>query len=312
MSNEIRGLTFPSGWTIYACVRNGSGQIWYPTNEEFEDVGTSSRTNNDYAITMVDKTGGMYLADFPEDISAGTYYTIIFKQIGSSPANTDYEIGGDKIVWTGVAEAAEAIDESTATSICNRALLKLGTAEEQQTITSIYEGTDTSINCLILYPQIRNEVLQRWPWNECREFADLGAELSGIEMADWEYCFNLPANCLAVKAQIDEDNRKTKYDSEVRKGMLFTNDYSNSDGDSAYIDYIEIESDTSKYSPALKEAIATKLAAELAPVMKKGQLAYDLIQQYERLVLPKAEGLNQGEQYDDDEGSYSWLDARKG
>lgn len=310
MSNEIKSLGIPSGYTLYACIRNGSGQIWYPTNEEFEDVGTSSRTNNDYAITTTDKLGGIYVADFPEDIPAGTYFTKLFRQLGASPANSDDDIGGAKIVWTGVAEAAEAIDESTATSISNRALLKLGGAQEQQTITSIYEGTPTAVLCLILYPQIRNEVQQRWPWNECREFADLGAEVSGVEKADYEYVFNLPSNCLAVVAQIDENGRTIKYKHEIRRGRLFTNNYSNSDGDSAYIEYIVIESNTSKYSPSLKEAIATKLAAELAPAMKKGQLAFDLLQQYERLVLPKAKGLNQMEQYSKDEGSYSWLDAR--
>lgn len=310
MSNEIIGLGFEAGWTVYAIVRDSSGQVWYSTNEDFEDVGESSRTNNDYAITMTDKEGGLYLADFPEDISAGTYYTILFRQAGSSPANSDPVVGGDKISWTGVAEAAEAVTEIGATDICNRALLKIGTAKEQVTIDSIYDGTETANLCLVLYPQVRNEVLQRWPWNECREFADLGAELSGIEMADWEYVFNLPAGCLAVVAQIDEDGRTIKYEHEIRRGMLFTDDYSNSDGDSAYIEYIIKVVDTSKYSPALVEAIATKLAAELAPTIKPSETAM-LKREYEYLVLPKAEGLNQAEQYSDDEGSYSWLDARK-
>ena len=303
-------LGYPSGETLYACVRNSSGKVCYPTNEEFEDWGTSSRGKNDYAIAMLDKLGGVYLSDFPEDIPAGDYQTVIFRQIGSSPAAADREIGGDTIKWTGVAEAAEAVDETTATSICNRALLKLAGAEEQETITSIYEGTPTAIKCLILYPQVRNEVLQRWPWNECREFADLGAEVSDVEMADFEYAFNLPSDCLAVVAQIDEDSHTTKYGHEIRQGKLFTNDYSNTDGDSAYIDYILLESDTSKYSPSLKEAIATKLAAELAPTLNSSQTAI-LKREYEYLVLPKAEGLNQAEQYNDDEGSYSWLDARK-
>lgn len=308
MANEIKMLGYPSGETLYGCVRNGSGQIWYPTNEEFEDVGTSGRTNNDYAITMVDKSGGMYLADFPEDISEGTYFTVIFKQLSSSPADSDYEIGGDKIDWTGVSEAAEAVTEIGATDVCNRAFLKIGTAKEQTTITSIYDGSEGANLCLVLYPQVRNEVLQRWPWNECREFADLGAELSGIEMADYEYVFNLPADCLAVVAQIDENNRTIIHEHEIRRGMLFTDIYSNADGDSAYIEYIIKVVDTSKYSPALVEAIATKLAAELAPTIKPSE-TLRLKQEYEMLVLPGATGLNQAEQFTDDKGSHSWLDV---
>lgn len=309
MANEIfHG--YASGSTLYGCVLNSSGEVWYPTGEEFEDWGTSSRTANDYAITLTDKTSDFYCGDFPEDISAGTYVYQVYLQAGGAPADSDTLLkSATAITWTGVAEAAEAVTEIGATDVCNRAVLKIGTAKEQQTITSIYDGSDTANLCLILYPQVRNEVLQRWPWNECREFADLGAELSGIEMADWEYVFTLPANCLAVIAQIDEDDHTVEYKHEIRRGMLFTNDYSNSNGDSAYINYIIKVTDTSKYSPALVEAMATKLAAELAPTLKPSETVR-LKKEYELLVLPRAEGLNQAEQFSDDEGSYSWLDAR--
>lgn len=309
MANEIIMLGFPSGDTLYACLRNESGQIWYDTNGEFEDKGTSGRANNDYAITMVDKLGDMYLADFPDDVPAGTYYTTIFRQSGSSPANSDNGIGGEKINWMGVTEATAAVVEVGATDICNWAVLKLGTAHEQETILSLYDGTPLANKCQILYPLIRTSVLQRWPWNECRRYADLGAELSDVKMADWEYVFNLPTDCLAVVAQIDEDSRTEKFKYEIRNGMIFTDEYSNSDGDSAYIAYIIKVTDASQYSMALVEAIATKLGAELAPTLKPSE-TLRLKQEYELLVLPRAEGLNQSEQYSDDKGSYSWLDAR--
>ena len=309
MANEIKMLGYPSGQTLYACVRNDAGEVWYPTDEVFEDVGTSGRTNANYYISMTDMEGGLYLADFPDGVSAGSYYSLVYDQVGSSPADSDHVIGGDKIRWTGVAQAAESIDESTATDLCNWALLKLGTAQEQQTIDAIDDGSPTANKCLFLYPLVRNEVLQRWPFNECREFADLGEELSGIEQADWEYAFTLPSDCLAVVAQIDQDGRTIKYEHEVRMGMLFTDNYSNTDEDSAYIEYILLESDTAKYSPKLKEAIATKLAAELAPVLNPKRTE-DLKREYEFLVLPIAEGLNQAEQYSDDKGSYRILGAR--
>ena len=59
----------------------------------------------------------------------------------------------------------------------------------------------------------------------------------------------------------------------------------------------------------LFEAIATKLAAELAPVYNPAKVV-DLKREYEFLVLPNAKAANQKEQYDDDEGSFSWRDAR--
>lgn len=312
MSNEIFLIGYPSGYTAYALVRNDSGQVWYSVSEVFEDFGTGSRSHADYDIPLTDKSGGMYVADFPSGIAANTsvgYRTIIYRQAGTSPASTDHIIGGARIYWTGSAEASEDT-ELNATSVCNRAFYKVGGSRTKITIDDIGDADDeNAVICNTLYPQVRNEVLMRWPFNECREFADLGTETTGIEMADWEYVFELPSDCLGVVAQIDEEDSSLKFKYAVRGAYLFTNDYSNSDGDSAYIDYIKKVVDADEYSPTLFEAIATKLAAELAPVYAPSRIV-DLKREYEFLVLPNAEAANQNEQYTDGDGSYSWRDAR--
>jgi hypothetical protein len=312
MSEEIFLIGYPSGATTYALVRNSSGQIWNPTLEAFEDFGTGSRSHADYDIPLTDKSGGMYVADFPSAIPANTtvgYRTISYRQIGSSPASTDHVVGGARIYWTGSAEAA-ADTELNATSVVNRAYYKLGGARTRIVIDDIDDATDSNaVIAAVLYPQVRNEVLQRWPWNECREFADLGAAVTGLEMADWDYAFALPTNCISVVAQIDEENHTAKYTYEVRGGYLFTRDYSNADGDSVYIDYVKKVVDASVYSPLLFEAIATKLAAELAPVYNPDRKE-ELKREFELLVLPNAEAANQGEQHSEDEGEYKWRNAR--
>lgn len=313
MADEIFLIGYPSGHTIYALVRNSSGQIWYPTSEEFEDFGTSLRSHSDYDIPLTDKSGGMYVADFPSapaNTSVG-YRTIIYRQIGASPASTDYVVGGARIYWTGSSEAADEVEQN-ATAVVNRAFYKIGGGRNDLIISDIDDTDDeNAVNAKRIYTQVRNEVLIQWPWSECREFADLGAVVTGIEQADWEHIFALPSNCLFVVAQIDEDSRAVKFDYERRGLYLFTDEYSNSDGDSAYIDYIKKVTDASEYSPALFEAIATKLAAELAPLYKTipGKTE-SLKREFEYLVLPNAKAANQQEQYSDDEGSYTWRDAR--
>ena len=312
MADEIFLMGYPSGSTIYALIRNSSGQIWNPTLEEFEDFGTGSRSHTDYDIPLSDKEGGMYVADFPSDIPANTsvgYRTIIYRQIGSSPASTDHVVGGSRIYWTGSAEAADSI-EANVTAIANRMFFKLGGGRDDIIITDIDDASDeNAVKAKTIYAQVRNEVLVRWPWNDCRKFADLGAEASGLEMADLEYAFSLPTDKIAVVAQIDEDDRSVKFTYEVRGAYLFTNDYSNTDGDSAYIDYIYKVTDASEYSPALLEAIATKWAAEMAPLYKP-EWTDQLKREFEYLVLPNAKAANQDSQYSEDEGRYSWREAR--
>lgn len=313
MANEIFNLGFPSGYTLYAIIRNSAGQVWYPTGEEFEDWGTSSRSHADYDIPLTDESGGIYLADFPSAIPANTslgYRTIIFRQLGANPASTDQVLGGARIYWTGSSEAG--VDtELNATSVANRAFAKLGGTKGPDIIISDIDDTsdENAVAAKAIYSQVRNEVLVRWPWNECREYADLGSETTVTAQADWEYVFALPSNYLAAAVQIDEEDHTIKHNCEVRGLYLYTNTLSNSDGDSAYIDYVKKVTDASEYSPALFESIATKLAAELAPRYKP-QEKDNLKREYEFLVLPNAKATNQESQYEDDKGSYSWRDAR--
>jgi len=312
MSNEIR-TAYPGTIAlnqIYAMVRNSSDEVWYPTDEEWETYGTSGRTAADYAIILTDQSGGLFTADFPENIAVGKYTTVIYLRNGVAPADapTDDVIGVAEINWTGATIAAEAVDETTATEICNMALMKLG----EELIGAIYDGTKRAGFCLTLYPRIRNEIkfeLKR------TSFADLGAALSGdslIDAAEWEYQFDLPADCIAVVRQTDEGDQTAEYPYDIKRGVLLTNDYSNDDADSAYIEYIWLNEVAGTYYPLEIEAIATKLAAELAPTIKgKENYREGLLQEYELLSLPAAITEAQSEKYvPEEQEDTSWLDAR--
>ena len=309
MANEIR-TTYPGEVNLYAMVRNSSDEIWFPTNEVWETYGTSDRTAADYAITLTDQSGGLYTADFPDNIAVGTYTTMIYLRNGASPADvpTDDVIGIASIKWTGSTVAAEAADETTATEVCNMAFIKLG----EPVIGAIYDGTPQAALCLVLYPRIRNEVLFKL---KRTSFADLGAALSGASLvaaAEWDYQFNLPADCITVVRQTDEEDQITSYPYDIKRGVLLTNDYSNEDGDSAYIEYVYLNENAATYHPMETDAIATLLAAELAPTIKgKENYREGLLQEFELIALPQAIAEAQSEVYDPEEGEdVSWLDAR--
>ena len=87
---------------------------------------------------------------------------------------------------------------------------------------------------------------------------------------------------------------------------------SNDDDDSAYIEYIWLNETASTYSPHEIDAIATRLAAELAPSIKgKADWKAELMEEYHAIALPRAIAERQKEVYvADEEGDTSWVDAR--
>lgn len=150
-------------------------------------------------------------------------------------------------------------------------------------------------------------------WEEATKYIECGAELSGDnipDMADWDYAFTLPSDCLRLIAQVDESDHTAEYDCEVMRGLLLTNDYSNDDEDSAYIKYIFDNDDITTYSPSLYAAMATKLAAELAAVIVDTKRRNELLTEYENYILNLAEERNQAQVYYDDKGDTSPADRR--
>lgn len=217
---------------------------------------------------------------------------------------------------------------TTKTDLCNYGLFKVGGAGEGTGSYKINKitgsgRTDTEKQCGILYPLVRKEVLVRAWWQCATKYSDAGAADTDVAKGDWEYAFALPSDYLGKGKQIHEDHyRSTKhrfqseYDKEITQNLIFTNEYTNSAGDKPYIKYIfdYDPTDTSLFKSLLYNAIATKLAAELAPVLlaDKGSMRrYFLLQEYENMILPIAEGVNADQQGDnEDQGEFTTLTSR--
>lgn len=78
MSSEIR-TGFTSGNTLTAVIRRKSDFfVWYPTNNAWEVFGGGAgRTNSDYDISLVDKSGDYYVGDFDADITDAALYDVL-------------------------------------------------------------------------------------------------------------------------------------------------------------------------------------------------------------------------------------------
>jgi len=92
------------------------------------------------------------------------------------------------------------------------------------------------------------------------------------------------------------------YLSDATGWMLATNDYSNEDGDSAYISYLAyvqaaFADEPAYYPEAFKNAFATRLAAELALDAKDYERRRRLLEEYEQLHKPRCWSVQQGKAY---------------
>lgn len=100
MSNEIR-TGFAAGFTLYATIRQPStGYIWNTSSQAFEAYAAANIT--DYDIALTDSGLGYYTGDFPTSIANGTYETLVYEQVGATPATTDIPFGGPvSYYWNG-------------------------------------------------------------------------------------------------------------------------------------------------------------------------------------------------------------------
>ena len=124
MANEIQ-VEYGSGNTLYAVIRNRTGQVWYVAGQTFEDWGASGRGAGDYDIPLTERSGSRYVGDFDMNVPAGTYGVQVFRQVGASPAETDTLACSRDIVWTGQAEltalkvlANKAVQNKVTGAIC--------------------------------------------------------------------------------------------------------------------------------------------------------------------------------------------------
>lgn len=130
--------------------------------------------------------------------------------------------------------------------ICNSALLKVGA----DVISSLDDGSRAATICSTLYAVLRDEVLSQAPWR----FALVQVQLTPLAQAplfDYLYAMQLPSDCL----------RPLRVSSDpwtVQGGLLLCNDTSTN------VLYIQKNIDESAWDPLFAEALAYRLAMDIA------------------------------------------------
>ena len=137
--------------------------------------------------------------------------------------------------------------------------------------------------------------------------ADSGVVSLSPDVGGWLYVFDLPSECIAVVKQLDETftnylKHRTKYRFETALNkdsdglVLMTNNYTNASGDGAFVQYVIDQDDPTIFCNELIECIATRLAAELCPVVGRSlKTRQEMMMEYLQVKIPEAMAYNLGQ-----------------
>ena len=165
---------------------------------------------------------------------------------------------------------------SSEVDICNLALSHLGDEAGVITITPP-DGTIQSAHCARFYPIARGVLLEMHPWTFATKRATLAAVENPVE-DDWSYAYALPSTCIRPLASLypGVPARMLSNESDADSHPYLVE--ADSDGDlvlytnieTAALRYIDLVTDTAKYTPLFVSALARLLASYLAGPIIKG------------------------------------------
>lgn len=154
-------------------------------------------------------------------------------------------------------------------AVCNRALSKIG---DELIIMSLDDNTKPARYCKALYADTRDFVLRSYPWRFALKRYVL-APLKEKPLFGYEYQFSLPSDCLRVWKMTEGE----RYQVEGQCLLMNQNVC-------RFIGIAKIE-DATVFDPMFAEALALRLAAELAiPLTASVTLRDSLMKEYQQFV----------------------------
>ncbi|MGY8734079.1 MAG: hypothetical protein ACKVK0_18255 [Pirellulales bacterium] len=155
---------------------------------------------------------------------------------------------------------------SSEVDICNTALNMIGASN----IISLTEDSKSARLCNQRYEPTRDSVFRAHPWNCLIKRVELAADTVAPAF-EWSYAYTLPSDCLRV---LQEQYLDCVFKVEGRK--IVTND------SSFRLIYIGRITDPNEYDKLLEDALAQRMAAEMAyPLVASSALSTNMFQMYE-------------------------------
>lgn len=137
---------------------------------------------------------------------------------------------------------------TTAVTICNSALLKLGADK----ISALSQTTRAAVTCNTLYAYLRDEVMGESPWRFALKRAVLSP--NGTTPAfDFDFSYDIPSDCLRLLSPDDDEIIWIQEGSQILCSETTLN-----------MKYLYRNEDESSWDARFCEALAWRLCMELA------------------------------------------------
>lgn len=183
----------------------------------------------------------------------------------------------------------------TETSIANSALIKIGG-------TRINSINDTSTQAKVAkeqYDKCRDELLYSHPWNFAMKRVSVAADATAPTYG-FAYRFALPADCLRVRAMEDGD---VIYQVEGR--YILTDE-----SGPLNFQYITKITDTAQFSPGFAEALAFRLAMDLAYTIGESNTVLQNMSQLFDKAIKQARSMDAQEGSAPQPRATTWINSR--
>jgi hypothetical protein len=183
--------------------------------------------------------------------------------------------------------------------ICNRALQKLGA----KSIISLTEDSRNARACNTAFEPVKLAELRAHPWNFAIKRAELAADATAPEWGRAN-SFTLPSDFVGMAPDYPEDNANDK-DWQLEGKKILTNDSA-----PIYIRYKYNVTDPNEMDSLFREALACRLAAELAEALTQSNVKKSDLKADYKDVISEAKKQNAIENIGEDGPEDEWITAR--
>lgn len=168
---------------------------------------------------------------------------------------------------------------ASVTSICNRALQKLGA----ERIVDIGENSSNARACNALYSELRDAELRSHPWNFAIKRDQLAAEALAPIFGK-AYSFQLPSDFLYLR---EDDINSLSKDWIIEGKKILTDE-----GGPLNIRYNAQVTDANQMDPLFREALATIMALEMCEEITQSNSKKDALKDDYKQIVNKAKKAN--------------------
>jgi len=169
--------------------------------------------------------------------------------------------------------------------ICNLALQWLG----QDPITNLLAPTNRPEQlCALNYPLARRAVLEASEWSFATKRIESDAPITPNQSWGFSYSHPLPSACIRMLTVRDNpyDGQANGLQWQIENRLVLT------DAPHVYMRYLEDVTDATRFSPAFVQALAARLASEIAiPITENAQLHSTMVSLY-TMKLTEASNLD--------------------